>query len=131
MDTQNATYQDVIFAILEAIDFTEDKNKFVEKFIMNTQMQTFLDLVETLSPEKQEEIKKQLEQGQNDPQKTAEIINSFFDQTQMQKAFEDAAKNEVTEWMKAIDHTLTPSQRERLMKLGLEFQKMSSTTSDY
>lgn len=51
-------YQVLILKILEAINYTGDKEKFVKDFVTNTQLRTFAALAETLSPENKKNLPK-------------------------------------------------------------------------
>lgn len=117
------TYKDVILSVLDAIDFTENKEEFANQFIVTTQMQAFVDLVETLPQDKQEEIKQKLQENTQDAPKTVEIITAFFTPEQIQKAVEEALKKAVIGWMEEITTSLNNTQKEKLLQLSKDLQQ--------
>jgi hypothetical protein len=75
------------------------------------------DLIQILPPHKLEEIMSQLSAAQNGPGKVTKILKSCFSDEQMQEALKNAAEDAVTNYLIAIDSTLSDSQRENLIQV--------------
>jgi hypothetical protein len=118
----NDTYKRTILAILEVIDYQDDKEKFIKQFIHNTHAQTLIDLLKSLPTKKQVILKEQLKNHANDQEKQTEIIRSEFNEQQIQQAFENAVKNAITEWMEAINYSLSEEQKKKLIQLAEDLQ---------
>lgn len=80
-------------------------------------LQALLDLISTLPIEKQEEIKAILARSANHIGKITRTLNAYFSQTQIRDAFEAVSKKTFEEYIKAINHTLSTSQRQELTKI--------------
>jgi hypothetical protein len=115
------TVNDVILKILEAIEYVDDKEAFVKKFMNSVSLQAFIDLTQTLPQDKQEELKKAIIAAGEDAQKINDIVKNYFSEEQINNARENAAKNAVTGWMQAVDPTLSDSQRQKLIDLSKQF----------
>jgi hypothetical protein len=115
------TINDVILKILESIEYADDKEVFVNKFMNNVSLQAFVDLTQTLTQDKQEELKKAFAAAGEDAQKINDIVKSYFSKEQINSALENAAKNAVTEWMQVVDPTLSDPQRQKLIDLSQQF----------
>ena len=115
--------QDLLLKILNIIGYSDDKQKFINQFMLNINMQALLDLISTLSTDKQEEIKTILARSANHPDKITRAISAYFSQTQMQQAFEATSKKTFKEYIESIDHTLSVHQKQELAKI---FQKLPS-----
>jgi hypothetical protein len=121
MDMPYKDYKEILLKILEVISFTDDKEAFMKEFINNVSLQAFVDLVQTLPQDKQEELKKAFAAAGENAQKINDIVKNYFSEEQINNALENAAKNGVTEWMKAVDPTLSDPQRQKLVDLSQQF----------
>jgi hypothetical protein len=108
-------YKSILLDMLGAINYTEDKEKFIAKFTNNIQLQSLKNLVQALSATKLKEIKNKLSSASNDQQKVSEILKSYFTEEQMQQALKNAAKDAVSNYITAINNTLSDTQRESLI----------------
>lgn len=105
----------ILINILHIIDYREDKDKFATEFLQNVSLQALLDLFNTLPLEKKDQIQQQITNAGNNPQAVEQILKGYFTQSQIQDAIQNASKNAVTEYMKAIDSTLSETQRTSIM----------------
>ncbi|VVB85921.1 Uncharacterised protein [uncultured archaeon] len=115
------TPQDLLLQILKIIDYSDNKEAFVEEFIKNIHLQSLSYLISTLSPDKQEEVKTELTMNKNNSDKVASTLNAYFSQSQMQDALKNASKSAMTEYIKTINPTLSATQKQQLSKA---FQKL-------
>ncbi|MGH7203526.1 MAG: hypothetical protein ACREHC_03735 [Candidatus Levyibacteriota bacterium] len=110
------SYKTILLKILDAIEYTDDKEAFANEFMQNTSLQTVTDLVDTLPHEKKEEVKKAFVESTTD-ETVSEILKKYFSEEQKQKAFENAVSTSIKRWMQAIQHTLNESQKKNLADL--------------
>ena len=101
-------------------------NGFATEFLQNVIMQSLLDLITSLPQDKQEEVKQKLSTLQNDPKATGDMIKTYFTTQQIEEALQNSSKNAVIEYMKAIDSTLSETQRTNLTKYFQELNQNSS-----
>ena len=113
----------ILLKILEIIGYSEDKEKFATEFLQNVSMQSLLDLINSLPQDKQEELKQKNSTLQNDQKATGDMIKTYFTEQQIEDALQNASKNAVTEYIKAIDTTLSETQRNNLMSFFGELNK--------
>jgi hypothetical protein len=92
------TPQALLLKVLEIIDYSDNKEAFVEEFIKSIHLQSLSDLISKLNPDKQEELKTKLKTNINDADKTANILNAYFSQSQIRDALENASKNAMAEY---------------------------------
>ncbi len=112
--------KDILLNILEAIDYTDDKEAFIKEFIELTQIQAVNDLVNALPPEQKEAVKAELAANKDNPQKASDVLKSRFTDEQMQEALEKSSGYAMLEWMNAINPTLSDEQRQKLINLSKE-----------
>lgn len=112
--------KDLLVKILTTIGYSENKEEFVNQFMLNIHLQSLLDLISTLPTDKQEEIKSTLARSQNHVDKITRTLSSYFSKTQVQDALEVTSKNSIEKYIEAINHTLSASQRKELAKIFQE-----------
>lgn len=110
------TYQSFLTRLLEAIDFANDKEKFVSEFIKDTELETVLELIETLPAEKQTTFKDQLAKVTN-PEEISQLLKDNFTPEQLQKTFTKNANTEIKGLMETIKDTLNDEQKQKVVKL--------------
>ncbi len=121
----NTDINNVLLKILEAIDYTDDREAFVKEFTDLVQIQAMDRLINPLPQEQQDSLKVELTENKDNLDKIGEILKSRFSEEQMRKSLEETTTNAVTDWMKAIDPTLSDDQKVRLANLSLELQSAS------
>lgn len=119
------SYKTVLLKILDLVNYEEDKNAFADEFIGLVQMQAIANLMIGLPHDKQDAIKAELNADTNNPEKVAAVIKANFSEDQLQKAVESAATKGLTDWMKAVESTLSDAQKQKLADLSQEFQQKS------
>ena len=112
-----------ILRILEIIDYSQDKEKYATEFLQNVSLQALLDLIDTLPQDKKDQIQKQMVSVGNDSEGVDTILKSYFTQIQIQDSLQNASKNAVTEYMKAIDPTLSETQRTNIANFAKELNQ--------
>lgn len=84
-------------------------------------------LLESLAAEEREKLIKELSVVSLDFNKQSGIFASYFDQDQKSNIYTQTLQNEITNWLQAIDKTLSNEQRVKLESIANELQ--SSTNS--
>lgn len=110
-------FKTVILNILETIGFSDNKETFIAEFLKNIHLQSLLDLVETLTTDKQEELRNQLSVISDDQEKVSETLKKYFSEDQMQQSLKNAARDAISKYIQSISHTLSDSQRESLAQI--------------
>jgi hypothetical protein len=109
------TARDILLKILEAIDYQDNREAFVDEFLRNIRLQTLVNLVQSLPSEKQIAVKQQVSHNQNDPEKIASLLKDNFSQQELDQALETAANEAVAQYIQAIIPTLSLNQKEKLL----------------
>lgn len=109
--------QDLLLKILTIIEYSDSKEEFVSKFIVNLHLQVLLDLISTLPLDRQEEIKFSLARSSSHPDKVTRTLSTYFSQEQIKDAFEVASRDSVGKYIEAIDDALSNRQRQELAKV--------------
>ncbi len=105
----------ILLKILEIIGYSENKEAFVDEFLKNVQMQSVIDLIQSLPQDKQSEIKDQFSKIQNDQNKASDLLKSYFTEEQIQEALKNSSKTAMEEYIKAINPTLSSTQKNNLI----------------
>lgn len=116
----------ILLKILEIIGYSEDKEKFATEFLQNVSFQALLDLLNTLPQDKKDQLQQKITSMGNDTAKIQEELKAYFTDSQLEQAIENSAKNAVTEYMKAIDSTLSEAQKQNLTNYFSEITKNAS-----
>jgi hypothetical protein len=111
------TARDILLKILEAIDYRDSREAFVDEFLRNIRLQSVVNLIQSLPAEKQTAVNQQLSHHQNVPEKIASLLKDYFSQQELDQALETAAKQAVTEYIQAITPTLSLNQKEKLLRV--------------
>lgn len=105
-----------LLKILEIIDYRDNKDNFVDEFLKNLQLQSFLDLMQTLPKDKQQELQKQL-QSVTQLEELNNKINLYFNEKQLKDSLENTARTGLANYIQAIDPSLSTVQKNNLAKL--------------
>ena len=119
----NTTYETFLIQLLEAIEYAEDQEKFVDEFIKNVRLKSLLNLMETLPEEQQTVMQETLTQATK-PEDVEQLLTTSFTNEQRKEAFNQAAQAEIQLFLQSLQPTLTDTQRQKLLEL---FQKLSPT----
>jgi len=104
----------ILLRILDIIGYSEDKEKFATEFFQNVSLQALLDLLNTLPQDKKDQLQQKIASLGSDAAKVQGELKAYFTDSQLEQAIENSAQNAVTEYMKAIDPTLSDSQKQNL-----------------
>src|SRR3989344_1658092 len=104
----------ILLRILDIIGYSEDKEKFATEFFQNVSLQALLDLFNTLPQDKKDQLQQKIASLGSDAAKVQGELKAYFTDSQLEQAIENSAQNAVTEYMKAIDPTLSDSQKQNL-----------------
>ena len=114
--------------ILDIIGYSEDKEKFTTEFLQNISLQALLDLFNTLPLDKKDQIQQQIASAGNNPQAARDLLKNYFTESQIEDGIQNASKNAVTEYMKAIDPTLSETQRTSIVNFAKELNQNNPPT---
>ncbi len=113
----------ILLKILDIIGYSDDKDKFATEFLQNVSLQALLDLFNTLPQDKKDQLQQKIANIGQDAAKMQEELKAFFTEGQLEQAVENASKNAVTEYMKAINPTLSDTQRTSIMNFAKELNQ--------
>lgn len=114
----NNDYKVTLSKILEAIEYSENKNAFIEEFVKNINIQALLNLITTISSDKQEQLKSQLLQNKDNKEKVAEIFKEHFPEEKIEESVKNVAKETMTKYIEVISDTLTDIQKQNLIQIA-------------
>lgn len=117
----------ILLRILDIIGYSEDKEKYATEFLQNVSLQTFLDLYNTLPQDKKDQIQQQIISAGNNPQAVRDLLKNYFTESQIEDVIQNASKNAVTEYMKAIDPTLSETQRTSIVNFAKELNQNNAS----
>jgi hypothetical protein len=120
----------ILLDILTAIGYNEDKEVFIEKFIKNIELQSFMDLMQGLPQNKQEELEGQLATVSNDPKKILQTSKGYFSEEQLQQTLQNVTKDAVSNYITAISDTLSDGQRENLTQILKKYSSSQPVPSN-
>jgi enoyl-[acyl-carrier-protein] reductase (NADH) len=115
------SYRDTLRKILESIDYTEDKDTFIEEFMRILQLKVVAALVQKLTPDKQREIEKLLEE------ESKIVLENYFTEEEIKSTISKISKELGEEYIKSIAHTLSESQKETLDGVLREVSKQADS----
>lgn len=118
----------ILLRILDIIGYSEDKEKFATEFLQNVSLQTLLDLFNALPQDKKDQIQQQITSAGNNSQTVRGILKSYFEESQIENAIQNASKNAVIEYMKAIDSTLSQTQKTNIVNFAKELNPNNPPT---
>jgi hypothetical protein len=123
-------FKTILLEILTIINYTDDKEAFIAEFIKNLQVQSVQDLIQALPADKLEAIKTQLSAVSNDPQKASEVMKSYFSEEQLRESVKNVARSAVSDYLTAIDNTLSDALRENLTKALEKYSSSQPASSN-
>ncbi len=104
----------IILKILEAINYSEDKDAFAGDFLTNIQLEAVRDLTDKVDQGKKQEIVKKL-RGAPEGKDAIMILEEYFTPDHVEETLKNVAENSIQEYIKNIMETLDDSQREGLI----------------
>lgn len=129
MNLQSKDYKDILGKILEAIEFADDKEVFINQFSANIYLQSIADLIQPLHPGDQEKIKLEIASIGDNTGKLEDIVNTHFTEEQRFKAIESASRQTLIDYISTIKDTLSPLQKQNLAKLFQEITAVDKNSS--
>lgn len=107
--------KEILLKILDIIDYPENKEQLINKFISACQQQALINLVESLPSNEQEVLRENLSKTkkQDEAQK---ILLEDFSQEKIFEALKETTKKAFEDYIKDILPSLTVTQRENLQK---------------
>ena len=120
-------YNDIVTAILEIIEYKDDKEAFAADFNRVINSQALVALMQTLPAEKLEEADEKIAAADS-AEAFTKAVHEYFTQEQVQAALDNAAAHAISQWIASIADTLNDTQREKLVGLSAKLQKAMDTT---
>ena len=109
--------KNILLAILDAIEYTGDKETFIKKFITVLYAEAQIALLTTVSPQKKNVINNEITLFMENPEKLVEIFKKHFTEEQIKQAVEKAAKDLMTDYLETITPTLSTFQQKKLLAI--------------
>src|SRR5947209_1050047 len=110
--------RDIILQVLTLIGFEGNKEAYAHKFLQTCEQQALFDLLESLSEEKQAELKQKLA-GEKDQEKAKDILSQYVTSDEYREALKQASQTMFIEFIQTITPTLSSSQNEKLGRTPL------------
>ena len=107
--------KDILLKILDTIGYEDDKESFATEFEQNIHLQALDNLIRSLNPDEQAEIKEKLVAASNDVNKVLDVLNSKFSNSQIQQSLDSATQEMFTSYLEYIDPALSQTQRNELI----------------
>ena len=104
----------IILKILEAINYSEDRDVFANDFLINIQLEAVRNLTDKVDQSKKQEIVKKL-QGAPEGKDAIMILEEYFTPDHVEETLKNVAEDSIQEYIKNITETLDDSQREGLI----------------
>ena len=117
----DASLKNILFQILDIIDYRDNKENFVNEFVIATEQHALSNLVKSLPDDQQKTINQTLSENSNNPEKIIETIKTTFTEEQRKLAFKNAAKNAVAGLIQSVNDTLSGAQKQKLADLTQDF----------
>lgn len=105
--------RDIFLAVLNLIEFTDNKDIYADEFIQNCEKQALLDLLTALPQDKQEAFKRQIARVTDQEQQKA-IILEYITPEQYQQALQKASATAFQGLIEEIIPTLSNEQAANL-----------------
>ncbi len=106
----------ILLKILDAIGYTDDKEKFAIEFIETIKLQSLSNLIKLLPVDKQLEAQQKLTENSNNPEIFANILNNYFNQSEMEQSLHKTAKDMFSDYLQSINDSLSVEQKQNLAK---------------
>jgi len=116
--------RDIMISVLNLLGFRENKEAYADEFIQICEKQALVDLLNTLSKERKEEIKQKMV-GAESVQRTQAVLSEYVSSEQYTEALEKAAGAIFVQFVQAVVPTLSQQQ---VNKLQAYMQSFSSPT---
>ncbi len=113
-----------MISVLNLLGFRENKEAYADEFIQICEKQALVDLLNTLSKERKEEIKQKMV-GAESVQRTQAVLSEYVSSEQYTEALEKAAGAIFVQFVQAVVPTLSQQQ---VNKLQAYMQSFSSPT---
>ena len=102
----------VLYKILEIIDYKNNKEAFVQKFLTICKQEAIYNCLDNLPQGIQEQIKKEIQNLSVD--ECIKVLQKHISQEQFQKELQSTSNNTLKEYVTSIAYTLSKGQKEKL-----------------
>jgi len=106
---------------LDTINYPDEKQEFINKFLSAIYLETIEELIKTLPQQKQNLINQTLESAKT-PALLQQAVNNTFDQTLLNKTLQSKSQKLFAEYLETINETLTEEQKNKLQEYFTPFK---------
>lgn len=103
--------------ILEIIEYTGDREKFVEDFLINIKLEAIINVINNKYPDKKDIFKQSIKELKT-PEQVKEFIANNISEDDYVKEIEEVTPKAMNEYFRAIEPTLNDQQRVNLQSLS-------------
>ena len=103
--------------ILDAIEFGEYKDFYIERFIENLNTEVMISALEALPKDKQENMLNEVDEQDEESQDISNVVLKYISQDQLDQIAKETAENRFFEFFEDIDKELSKEQRQKLLGL--------------
>lgn len=127
------TPKDILLKILEAIDYSGDKEAFVALFLHLTYRQAILNLAQKLSTDNLTKFTHDLSLNVGDPvrlsNEVAKVLSIYFNEQQKAEVLEATVTKAMADWMQEVVPMLSDVQKQKLAAVAQGVSAPSSSAS--
>ena len=98
---------------LDLINYPDDKQEFINKFLSAIYLETIEELIKTLPQDKQAVISQTLESAKT-PEFLQQFVKTHFDQTIFNQTLQKTSQKLFSEYIETISDTLSEEQKDKL-----------------
>lgn len=116
------TYHDFVYKLLTLIGYTDDKDEFIDRFMQNVQLQSIVNLRETLEKSDQTILDEAIIAAGSDKEKMNQAFRQYFTREQIHELSNETALEEIGGLLEALEDKLTDAQKHELDSLFATLQ---------
>ena len=112
-----STYKEFLTQVLDIINYPDNKNEYIKEFEERVQLETVLNLVESLSDEKRDEIFDTFVEEKDALSKTEGILLEYFTKEQTETEFHKTLLSNIDQLLIELRSSLTDNQKDKISAL--------------
>lgn len=127
------TVKEFFSQLLLAIDYEGDREKLVSEFLVDIKIRALAKARQKISEESRTsldgELKKLVNEGNEDTQTYADILNKHISRDVYKQTLESASEEIMRQYLTALQPSLTPEQKQKIGSLMKGFGEPVNTDS--
>jgi len=127
------TVKEFFSQLLLAIDYEGDREKLVSEFLVDIKIRALAKARQKISEESRTsldgELKKLVNEGNEDTQTYADILNKHISRDVYKQTLESASEEIMRQYLTALQPSLTPEQKQKIGSLMKGFREPVNTDS--